>query len=97
MVLVMMPQAMHAFSGGIAKATRDMVVFGAVMELHVPTDRDEQHGKSHQKGAELQQTFSHAAKIDIFPLHAYLAEVFVIHQTGVCRESPMLIEAAWAV
>ena len=96
MMLVMVPQAMHAFSGGITEATRDMMIFGAVMELHVPADRDKQHGKSHQKGADLQQTFFHTAKIDIFPLHTYLAEVFVIHQTGVCRESPMLIVAAWA-
>jgi len=49
----MMPKAMHAFSGGIAKATIDMVVFGAVMELYIPADRDQQHRKSHQKGANL--------------------------------------------
>jgi hypothetical protein len=43
----------------------------------------------------LQQPFFHAAKIHIFTLRAYLAEVFVIHQTGVFLESPMLIVAVW--
>ena len=51
-MLVMVSHAMHTFSRGIAKTAHDVMVFGAVMKLHVPTHRDEQHGKSHQKGSD---------------------------------------------
>ena len=63
LVIMVVSQTMHAFSGGIAKTAHDMMVFGAVMELHVPADRDEQHRKGHQKGTDLQQPFFHAAKV----------------------------------
>ena len=48
LMIMMVPHAMHAFGGGITEAAHDVVVFGAVMELHVPTHRDEQHRKGHQ-------------------------------------------------
>ena len=38
LVIVMMPKTMYALSGSIAKTTRDMMVFGAIMELHVPAN-----------------------------------------------------------
>ena len=62
-MLMMVTPAMHAVVGGIAQTTRRMVVFGAIMELHVPTDRDKQHDKGHQKGADLQQLLFHGAKV----------------------------------
>lgn len=62
-MLVMMIPAMHAVVGCIAQAARHVVVFGAIMELHVPTDRDKQHGKGHQKGTDSQQPFFHGAKV----------------------------------
>ena len=62
-VLMMVLPAMHAVVGCIDKATCRMVVFSAVMELHIPTDRDKQHGKGHQEGTDLQQSFFHAAKV----------------------------------
>ena len=34
----------------------------AVMEAHIPTDRDEQHHKGQQKTTDLQQTFFHGRK-----------------------------------
>ena len=62
LVIMMVSQTMYAFSGGVAKTARDMVVFGAVMELYVPAYRDEQHHKGHQKGADLQQPLFHGRK-----------------------------------
>ena len=62
MLVVVIP-AMHAFVGCIDKAACRMVFFGAIMELHIPTDRDKQHGKGHQKGTDLQQSFFHGAKV----------------------------------
>ncbi len=55
MLVVVIP-AMYAVVGCIAQAARHVVVFGAVMELHIPTDRDKQHGKGHQEGTDLQQS-----------------------------------------
>ena len=49
LVLVMVPQAMHACCGSVTEATRHVMIFGAIMELHVPSDRDKQHHESHQK------------------------------------------------
>lgn len=66
LVLVMMPHAMYTRRGGIDETTRKVMVFSAIMELHVPPDRNEQHCEGHQKGADLQQTFFHAAKLVIF-------------------------------
>jgi hypothetical protein len=48
LVPVMMPHAMYAFSGGIAKTACQVVVFSTVMELQIPADRDEQHHEGHQ-------------------------------------------------
>ena len=70
LMLVMVPHAMLAGSGSITEATRQVMVFGAVVELHVPADRDEQHREGHQKGADLQQPFFHAAKIENFCIFA---------------------------
>lgn len=52
-MLMMVTPAMHAVVGGIAQAARHVVVFGAIVELHVPTDRDIQHDEGHQKGTDL--------------------------------------------
>ena len=65
-VLVMMPRAMHTRRCCINEATRKVVVFIAIMKLYVPPDRNEQHRKGHQKGADLKQAFFHAAKLIIF-------------------------------
>ena len=62
MLVVVIP-AMHAVLGCIAQAACHVVVFGAIMELHVPTDRDKQHGKGHQEGTDLQQSLFHGAKV----------------------------------
>lgn len=69
-VLMMVTPAMHAVVGCIAQAARHVVVFGAVMELHVPTDRDKQHDEGHQKGPDLQQPFFHATKVMFFCIFA---------------------------
>ena len=52
LMAVMMSHAMHTSCFGIDKTAGQVVVLSAVMELHVPTHRDEQHGKSHQKGSD---------------------------------------------
>ena len=44
---MLMVEAMQARLRRIDKATRQLVVFGAVMELHVPTDRNKQHHECH--------------------------------------------------
>ena len=62
MLVVVIP-AMHAVVGCIDKAACRMVFFGAIMELHIPTDRDKQHGKGHQEGTDLQQSLFHGAKV----------------------------------
>ncbi len=62
-MLVIVIPAMHAVVGCIAQATRHVVLFGAIVELHIPTDRDKQHGKGHQEGTDLQQSFFHGAKV----------------------------------
>ena len=63
LMLMMVTPAMHAVVGCIAQAARHVVVFGAIVELHIPTDRDKQHGKGHQEGTDLQQSFFHGAKV----------------------------------
>ena len=63
LMLVMVIPAMHAVIRCIDKAACRMVVFSAVMELHIPTDRDKQHGKGHQEGTDLQQSLFHGAKV----------------------------------
>ena len=61
-VLLLMVKAMHTMVCHCTKAARQLVVFGAVMELHVPTYRDEQHRKGHKKGTDLQQPLFHGCK-----------------------------------
>ena len=61
-VLLLMVEAMHTMVCHCTKAACQLVVFGAVMELHVPTHRDEQHRKGHKKGADLQQPIFHGCK-----------------------------------
>ena len=70
MVFMMMPHAMFAFYSGITEAARQVMVFGAVVELHVPSHRDKQHREGHPQGTDLQQTLFHAAKIRIFRIFA---------------------------
>ena len=69
-MLVMVTPAMHAVVGCIAQAAHHVMVFGAIMELHIPSSRDEQHHKGHQEGADLQQSLFHAAKVRIFCIFA---------------------------
>ena len=61
-VLMFMVETMQTIVGHCTKAARQLMVFGAVMELHVPTDRYEQHHKGHQKGTDLQQPLFHGCK-----------------------------------
>ena len=52
------------FAGAFfSDAAQKMMVFGAIVEIHVPTHRNEKHQKRHQKGSYLQNAFFHAAKI----------------------------------
>ena len=46
-VLMLMPHTMMTRLRRIDKASRQMMVFGAIVELHVPTHRDEKHHKGH--------------------------------------------------
>ena len=65
-MLMLVPNAMMARLCRIDKASRQLVVFGAIVELHVPTHRDEKHHKGHHQRSDLQDSFFHAAKIGIF-------------------------------
>ena len=69
-VLMLMPHAVQARLRRIDEATRQMMVFGAIMKLHVPSHRDEEHHKGHEQRTDFQQPFFHAAKIGIF-LHPW--------------------------
>ena len=62
-VMVRMVLAVLAKARGIAETAQQMMVFGAIVEIHVPTHRNEKHQKRHQKGSYLQNAFFHAAKI----------------------------------
>ena len=61
-VLMFMVEAMQTMVYHCTKAARQLVVFGAIMELHIPSDRHEQHRKGHQKGTDLQQPLFHGCK-----------------------------------
>ena len=65
-VLMLVLQTMEALLCRINETARQMMVFGAIVELHVPTHRDEKHHKRHYQGTDLQDSFFHAAKIGIF-------------------------------
>lgn len=69
-MFMIMSQTMHTISGSIAETAHHVMVVGAIVELHVPTDRYEQHHKGHQKGTDLQQPLFHAAKVRIFCIFA---------------------------
>ena len=62
-MFVFMAVAMWTRLGRIDEAAGQMVVFGAIVELHVPTHRDEKHHEGHHHGTDLQDSFFHAAKI----------------------------------
>ena len=61
-MLLLMVETMQTMVCHCTKAARQLVVFSAVMELHVPAHRDKQHRKGHQKGADLQQPIFHGCK-----------------------------------
>ena len=69
-MLMMVPYAMHTIRSSIAETAPHVMVFSAIVELHVPSCRDEQHHKGHQKGADMQQPFFHAAKVMFFCIFA---------------------------
>ena len=60
--LVMMSQAMLA-DRRITETAGQLVVDGAIVELHVPANGDEKHHEGHPKRADLHQPIFHAAKI----------------------------------
>ena len=63
MDLVLMLKTMEARLCRIDETARQMLVFRAIVELHVPTHRDEEHHKCHHEGNYLQPLLFHAAKI----------------------------------
>ena len=44
-MLVMVTQTMHTIRGSIAETAHYVMVFGAIVELHIPSCRDEEHHK----------------------------------------------------
>lgn len=44
-MLMIMLQTMYTISGSIAETTHHVMVFGAIVELHIPSCRDEEHHK----------------------------------------------------
>ena len=62
LVFVLMLKAMQARLRRLAEAPRQVMLCRAIMELHVPTYRDEKHRKGHQKGTDLKQSFFHGRK-----------------------------------
>ena len=63
LMFVLVTETMEASLRSITKATRQMMVLGAIVELHVPTHRDEEHHKGHQQGSDMQDLVFHAAKL----------------------------------
>ena len=47
LMLVLMAMAMHARLCRVNEAAHHMMVFGAIVELHVPSHRDEEHHNGH--------------------------------------------------
>ena len=62
-MFVLVAMAMRARFCRVNEAARQMMVFGAIVELHVPPYRDKEHHKGRQKGTDLQDSFFHAAKL----------------------------------
>ncbi len=46
-MFMIVSQTMHTISGSIAETAHHVMVFGAIVELHIPSCRDEQHHKGH--------------------------------------------------
>ena len=53
-MIMLMFKAMQACLRRFAETPCQMVVFGAIVELHVPTHRNEEHQEGHHKGADMQ-------------------------------------------
>ena len=64
LMLMLVLQTMETRLRCIDETARQMMVFGAIVELHVPTHRDEEHHEGHHEGTYLQQLLFHAAKIE---------------------------------
>ena len=62
-VVVRMVLAVFAKARSVAETAQKMMVFGAIVEIHVPTYRNEEHQKRHQQWSYLQNAFFHVAKI----------------------------------
>ena len=62
-VMVRMVLAVFAKARSVAETAQKMMVFGAIVEIHVPSYRNEEHQKRHQWGYYLQNAFFHAANI----------------------------------
>ena len=72
-----------------AEAARQVMVFGAIMELHVPTHRNEQHRKGHQKRTDLKQPFFHAAKIQIISENLQKGIIYVVSMFANVPTNPL--------
>ena len=46
-MLMIVSQTMHTIRGSIAETAHHIMVFGAIVELHIPSYRDEQYHKGH--------------------------------------------------
>jgi hypothetical protein len=64
LMLVFVGKAMLTRFSRINETAGQMMVFGAIVELYVPTHRDEEHHEGHHEGTYLQQLLFHAAKIE---------------------------------
>ena len=63
LVFVLVTEAMWTRLRSIDETAGQMVVFGAIVELHIPSHRDEEHHKGHAQRTDFEQPFFHAAKI----------------------------------
>ena len=82
LMLMFVGKAMHTRFCRIDKTAAQMVVFGAIVELHVPTHRDEEHHKGHHQRTNLQDSFFHAAKVQ--KIHASSAKRFKAFSSRRC-------------
>ena len=82
LMLMFVGKAMHTRFCCIDKTAAQMVVFGAIVELHVPTHRDEEHHKGHHQRTNLQDSFFHAAKVQ--KIHASSAKRFKAFSSRRC-------------
>lgn len=70
LMFVFVGEAMHTRFCRIDEAAGQMMVFGAIVELYVPTHGDEKHHKRDDNGTDLQDSFFHAAKLQSFLIFA---------------------------